>query len=419
MQLQSILRRIHKHPGFVYDRVEWAGRGTEAFHIHVRPRAGAKAICAKCETKRPGYDTLAERLFAFVPLWGIAVYLVYAMRRVDCPTCGVTVEKVPWAQGKQRTTLVYAQFLAGWAKVLSWQEVARRFHTSWDTVFRSVEAIVTWGLAHRCLDGIRAIGVDELAWKAHHKYLTLVYQLDNGCKRLLWIGQDRTKASFHRFFDLLDADGKHRSQQIEFIISDMWKAFLGVIAKRASAAVHILDRFHVEQLLHKALDTVRRQEVRALRAKGKEAVLTKTRWILLKRKRNLTRAQAGRLRELVRINLKSVRAYLLKEQFRRFWSYKSAHWAGRFLDSWTRMAMRSRIEPLKSFAKTLRTHRSLLLNWFRARGVFSQGAVEGFNNKARVTTRKAYGFRSYRHAEIALYHALGDLPEPPCTHRFC
>ncbi len=416
MPIESILRYVHKHPGFVYERVVWGGRMGDVLHVHVRPRAGSRAICSRCDTKRPGYDRLPERSFTFIPLWGIAVLLIYAMRRVDCPTCGVTVEKVPWANGKEHTTLVYAWFLASWAKVLSWQEVARRFRTSWDTVFRSVEAAVTWGLAHRCLDGIRAIGVDELAWKKHHKYLTLVYQLDHGCKRLLWIGKDRTKQSFQGFFDLL---GEARARAITFIISDMWRAFLTVVAQRASAAVHVLDRFHVEQLLHKALDTVRRQEARALRAKGTHTVLTKTRWLLLKRRDNLTRQQAGRLRELVRINLKSVRAYLLKEQFRRFWSYKSPAWAARFLDAWTRMAMRSRIAPLKTFAKTLRDHRDLLLNWFRARQAFSQGAVEGFNNKARVTTRKAYGFRTYRHAEIALYHALADLPEPAFTHKFC
>ena len=417
MPIESILRRVHKHPGFVYERIDWGGRQRDALHVHVRPRAGAKAICSKCNNRRPGYDRLSERLFAFIPLWGIAVFFIYAMRRVDCPTCGVTVEKVPWANGKEQTTLVYAWFLASWAKVLSWQEVARRFRTSWDTVFRAVEAAVTWGLAHRCLDGIRSIGVDELAWKKRPtKYLTLVYQIDHGCKRLLWIGKDRTMKTFHGFFDFL---GEARSQSIVFIISDMWKAFLSVVAKRASAAVHVLDRFHVEQLLHKAVDAVRRQEVRALRAKGDEAILTKTRWILLKRRDNLTRPQAGRLRQLLRINLKSVRAYLLKEQFRRFWSYTSPAWASRFLDSWTHMAMRSRIAPLKTFAKTLRDHRDLLLNWFRARQAFAHGAVEGFNNKARVTTRKAYGFRTYHHAEIALYHALGNLPEPEFTHKFC
>ena len=129
--------------------------------------------------------------------------------------------------------------------------------------------------------------------------------------------------------------------------------------------------------------------------------------------------RAPRLRELVGINLRTVRAYLLKEQFQHFWSYNSFDSAQRFLARWTRMAMRSRLEPFKKFARTLREHQRELLNWFLARGQFAAGATEGFNNKARITTRKAYGFRTYEHAEIALYHALGNLPEPDwLTHRF-
>ena len=159
---------------------------------------------------------------------------------------------------------------------------------------------------------------------------------------------------------------------------------------------------------------------RQLRAAGCHPWLSKTRWLLLKLKRNLTRSQRTRLRDLVSINLKTVRAYLLKEQFQQFWKYVSPTWAGKFLDQWTTMAMRSRLEPFKVFAGTLRRHRALLLNWFRARNAFAAGATEGFNNKARITTRKAYGFRTYEHAEIAMYHALGNLPEPDwLTHKFC
>lgn len=276
---------------------------------------------------------------------------------------------------------------------------------------------VRWGLANRNLDEIRSIGVDELAWKKGHKYVTLVYQIDHGRRRLLHVAKQRTAASFHSFFDML---GEKRAKQILFVASDMWRAFLGVVRQRCWIAVHVLDRFHVAQLLSKAVDTVRRDEARALRASGRHVVLTKTRWLLLKRPKNLTRDERGRLRELVTVNLRSVRAYLLKEAFQHFWSYRSSDYARRFLTRWTTMAMRSRLAPFKKFARTLREHHRELLNWFIARGEFAAGATEGFNNKARITTRKAYGFRTYEHAEIALYHALGDLPEPSwLAHRFC
>jgi len=175
MHVESILRRLQQHPGFVYAKAEWAGTVAHpAIHVHVRPRKGSKGVCSTCFQKRPGHDQLGTRLFAFVPFWGLAVWLVYSMRRVDCPRCGVTVELVPWAAGKMQTTHTLVWFLASWARVLSWKEVPRRFGTSWDAVFRSVEHAVRWGLAHRNLDGIRAIGVDESASKKGHKYLTLV-----------------------------------------------------------------------------------------------------------------------------------------------------------------------------------------------------------------------------------------------------
>ena len=139
---------------------------------------------------------------------------------------------------------------------------------------------------------------------------------------------------------------------------------------------------------------------------------------MLKRKENLTAQQQFRLRDLLRYNLKTVRAYLLKEDFQQIWTYNSPHWAGLFLDFWCSQTMRSRIEPMKKIARTLRTHRKLLLNYFKARKQFSSGVVEGMNNKAKVTMRRSYGFRTFRVLELALYHSLGKLPEPKLTHEF-
>ena len=199
----------------------------------------------------------------------------------------------------------------------------------------------------------------------------------------------------------------------------MWRPYLKVVAKKAGEAVHVLDRFHIMAKINKAIDEVRAKEAKDLRAKGYQPVLTNTRWLLLKRPENLTAKQEPRLAELLQYNLCSVRAYLLKEDFQFFWSDKSPYWAGVFLDRWCTRTLGSRIGPMKKFARTLRGHRALLLNWFRAKRHFSSGTVEGFNNKAKLTMRKSYGFRTYKAAEIALYHTLGALPEPKIAHRFC
>jgi transposase len=416
MQVKTILNRVQKFKSFVYARVQLAGSAEEpVLFVEVVARAHSSPICSSCGHRGPGYDTLKPRLFEFVPFWGIPVFFVYAMRRVDCERCGVTVEAVPWAKGKHTLTDTYMQLLATWAKRLSWQEVAGIFKTSWEKVFLSVEWTVQWGLVHRDMTNINSIGVDEVLWQRGHKYLTVVYQIDAECKRLLWVGKDRSVRTLLRFFREF---GQERSAQLRFICSDMWKAYLRVIAKKANQAIHVLDRFHIAMHMNKAIDEVRAHEARELRAKGLD-VLKHSRWCLLKRPQNLTDMQQAKLADLLRYNLKAVRSYLLKESFRFFWEYVSPHWAGKFLDSWCSKAMRSRIEPMKKVARMLRSHRELLLNWFRAKKAISSGAMEGLNNKLKLTTRKSYGFRTFRAAEIMLYHTLGALPEPECTHKFC
>ena len=145
--------------------------------------------------------------------------------------------------------------------------------------------------------------------------------------------------------------------------------YIRVIRERCSQAVHILDRFHIVAKMNDALDDVRAEEARALTRNGREPVLKKARWCLLKRPDNLTTPQKGRLKELLRYNLKSVRAYLLKEDFQQLWAYSSPIWAGKFLDAWCTTALRSRIEPMKKMARMCRRHRPLILNWFKAKGL--------------------------------------------------
>jgi transposase len=417
MQLQTILNRVQRYKSFVYRQARFRDRDDGlALDVTVQPRANGRPICSGCGRHRPGYDRLPARRFQFVPLWGIAVFFVYALRRVDCPRCGIKVERVPWASGKEQVTTIYQWFLARWAKRLSWQEVAEVFGTSWNTVYRAVTLAVLWGIANRSLEGITSIGIDEIQWRKGHKYLTLVYQIQEGCKRLLYVAAERTENSLRGFFDMLE---KARTAALEFVCSDMWKPYLKVIAERAGQAVHVLDRYHVMAQMNKAIDAVRAAEAKRLKADGHEPVLKHSRWLLLKRPENLTDNQTAKLKELLKYNLRSVRAYLLREEFQRFWEYRSSYWAGRFLRDWCSKVMRSRLEPMKKVARMLRSHEELLLNWFEAKGVVSAGSVEGLNYNAKLTMRKSYGFQTLRGVKIALYHRLGALPEPKFSHKFC
>ena len=420
LNVKTILNRIQHFAGFVYREIRFRGRGSSLrIEIHVEAHAAMAAKCADCQKSAPGYDRLAERSWRFVPLWGIPTHFHYLPRRVECPEHGIGVEHIPWSAGKRPVTLAMMVFLARWARRLSWRETARTFQTSWESVYRSVDWFVQWGLAHRTLEQVKAIGIDEIHWGKglrSENFLTVIYQIDRHCRRLLWVGPRRTQAALRCG---LAALGPEVVRGLRFVCSDMWQPYLRVIATHASHALHILDRFHITSHLNQAVDQVRRAECSRLRGCPQAAKLKRMRWKLLRRGSRVRGHAKRKLWGLLHTKLATGRAWMLKETFDHFWSYRSVSWAATFLDVWCERALRSRIEPMRKIARMLRSHEELILNWFRAKGEISNGPVEGLNNKIRVVTRRAYGFRTYHAMETALYHNLGRLPEPESTHRFC
>jgi transposase len=413
--LTSILRRVLPLKGFCYRWARWEEFSQGVIEIGIEARKGTRARCRCCQKPAPVYDTRREpRRWRFISVWAIAVFLVYRPRRVDCPRCGVHVEYLPWASGKLQLCDALRLFLAQWARLLSWQEVASSFSVSWNDVYASVKWVVRWGLRHRDLNGISALGVDEVS-VGKGKFWTLVYQIDQGARRLLWIGKDRTGRSLKTILCRL---GTPRCQEVRFICSDLWKPYLGVIAKALPAALHILDRFHIRKNLGEAIDQIRRAEVHALARAGLAPLLKKTRSTLLKHRRNWNANDRPRMRDLLGSGLRTLRAFLLLESFEHFWTYSSSTWAGKFLDAWCARVARSHLEPLKKVARTLRAHRHLLLNYFEAKKEFSNSIVEGLNNKLKLTLKRSYGFRTDLARKVALFHALGKLPEPQLTHSF-
>src|ERR1017187_8613539 len=159
MGLLTILNHCHRQRGFVYQHARF-GPDNKTIEVRVRPRQGTAAVCSGCHRPAPGYDHLPERRFEFIPFWGFLVFFLYRMRRVHCRNCGIVVEQVPWSDGKHQSTQAHMLFVA------------------------------RWGLEHRTLESIRAIGVDEIQYAKGHKYLTLVYQIDAGMTRLLWVGKE-------------------------------------------------------------------------------------------------------------------------------------------------------------------------------------------------------------------------------------
>lgn len=367
--------------------------------------------CGRCGHPGKYRDTRPERKFRHVPLWGIPVLLFYSPRRVLCRHCrGIYVESIPWAAGKRRLTKAFACYLATWARLLPWLEVARLFRCSWGTVAAAVDFVVTYGLENRDLAGITHIGIDELSRRKGHQYLTNVYDLK--AKRLIWSGEGRSEETLREFFDFF---GEQRAKQLRGICCDIWMPYINVIEEKAPNAILVFDKFHIIRHLMDAVDQVRRDEVHEKGKQHKE-LIKRTRYLWLKNPWNLTDKQKARLGALEKLNLKINRAYLLKEAFRDFWSYSKPAWAAKYMQKWFWWATHSRLKPMRDFAWFLRRNEENILSYFTL--PIDNGSVEGLNNKAKVVSHRAYGFRSAKTYILNLYHCLGGLPTPKLLHSF-
>jgi len=408
MLVENLIKETVELQGFRVVTVTKVDGGLEA---KLAPDRRHAPRCGVCGHRAPYRDTRPARRFRHVPLWGINVHLVYAPRRVACRRChAVRVEAMPWVSGKRQFTQALMVTLATWARILTWKQVADLFQCAWSTVAAAVDEAVVYGLANRELSDVTHIGIDEISRKRGHVYVTNVYDLKR--RRLLWSGEGRARDTLEAFFDWF---GEARTGQLQGVCCDMWQPYIDVVKARAPQAVLVFDKFHIVQHLSRAVDQVRRDEIRE-KGKAHKELMAKTRYLWLKNPWNLTDKQQARLSELEHLNLKINRAYLLKEAFREFWSYSYAGWAKRYLDRWFWWATHSRLRPMREFAWMLRRHQDDLMNYFRM--PIHNGAVEGLNNKAKVISHKAYGFRTAKNYIRNLYHSMAELPLPKTMHTF-
>lgn len=407
MLLESLIRKTLDVKDHRVKRVE----GDESrLVVHLERKLLHKLPCSCCGERRWCYDTLRQREWQHVPLWGIAVTLVYAPRRVDCPTCGVKVEHIPWGPTKSSLSLPLVILLATWSKLLALNVVAALFGVSWATVASAVKQAVEYGLKHRKTAAVEYLGIDEVSRRKGHVYHTQVYDLAR--KRLLWSKQGREKDVLEAFFREWSPA---RTARLKGICCDMWAPYIDVVREQAPQAVLVFDKFHLVRHLLDAVNRVRKEEAKSLKPNHPE-LLQGTKYIWLKNPWNLTPRQQERLGFLERLNLKINRAYLLKEAFRRLWDCQGQGWAKRYLDKWFWWATHSRLKPLRDFAWLLRRHQEGVLAWFKV--PIDNGATEALNNNAKELSHRARGFRTEKWFTTIMLHGMGQLPLPQTTHIF-
>jgi len=385
MRMTTVLNKLLRMQGLWVRglKIRWE---QQELWVVVEPRWRVHR-CGCCGRRARRRHDRAWRSWRHLDVFGWRCLLRYQVWRVRCPRCGVRTEKVPWAAAGSRFTRDFEQQVAWLAKRCDLTAVTEYFRVSWSSVRRIVDRVVerAWD-ADSALDGLRVIGVDEISYRRHHHYLTVV--VDHASGRVVWAGKDRKAKTLLRFFRAL---GPERAAQLEAISADMWEPYLIVLRRKAPQARIIFDRFHIVRHLNNAVTKVRQQLIREADPQTRRD-LKNTRFPVLKLPSSRTPEDRRVLEEQVRGNRQLYRAMLLKDGFMDLYSYEREGWARRFLNGWLRRAMYSKIEQIKKVARMIRNHLDGVLGWVQWQ--ISNGRLEGMNNRIRLLSHRSFGLHS-------------------------
>lgn len=359
-----------------------------ALVVAVRPR-WQRPRCSHCGRKgRSAYDERGDRRWRHLDFGGVRVELSYGLRRVDCVYCGVVAERVPWsADPVSRFTTEFEEQTAWLAQRMDQTGVQKLMGVAWRSVGRIVERVVARLRPRDDGATLRAIGVDELAYRKQHHYVTLV--TDHGTARMVWGKEGRSAETLAAFFDGLGAE---KCAAIEVVTMDMSGAYIKAVRDKLPQAQIVFDRFHVQRLASDALDETRRSAWREHKGTDEGDGIKHMRWVLLKNRESLKQDEVARLDALEQANAPLYRGYLLKETLGDILGRKQINVMSRELRHWIDDARASGLAAFARAAGTIETHFDGIVAYARWR--VSNGLVEGLNNKARLLTRRAYGFHS-------------------------
>lgn len=373
-----------------------------AIEIEVRRRADAKPRCSTCGRLMGGTPILRRHRWRHLDLMRRMTFLVADIREARCPVHGRRLERVPWATPGARHTRRFDEHVASLVQVADRSAAARMFRVAWRTVGGIVERVVGERLSRRRLNGLVAIGVDETSYKRGHRYLTVVSCLVTG--KVVWVGEGSTAETLGRFFAEL---GPYRSRKLAVVAMDMSEAYQKAVREHAPQAEIIFDRFHVVQLLLKAVDEVRREQCRALHAEARRAIKG-ARFAFLRNPKHYTDKDYLVVAQIQRSNNRLARLYQRRVDFEALWDCRDEHEARHYLMSWTRSALLSRLEPLRRVAHTMRKHIDGILAYFRYDHT-TNAVLEGTNNKIKLIIHRAFGFHSVKALLSMVYLCCSGL----------
>jgi transposase len=383
----TLLKKILPFTRLILNQVRQTDDGSIVVEAAIRGRPR----CATCGIKRPIHESSSEPVrWRHLDLGCQRLYIKATTRRVSCRKCGtIAVEQIPWAPPGSRFTYHFEDVVAWLAKRTDKTATREMMGIDWKTVGRIIERVVSRRRDPVDLTNLRAISVDEISYRKGHHYLTLVVDIEKG--RVIWGKEGKSSETLEAFFDEV---GEESCAKIEHCAIDMGAAYIKAVEAKLPHATLVFDRFHVQSLVSDAVDEVRREQWRGTaRGSDERKELRHARYSLLKNPWNLTPKQQDALATLQASNKSIYRAYLLKESFADIFRHLfTVDTARKKFKAWTSWASRSRLEPFVRVARTVRKHFAGILAYFETG--YTTSMSEGFNNKARLATRRAYGFHS-------------------------
>ena len=384
------------------ERVELdVGKGHVEVYVGHAP--GQRFACPECGQELAVYDHLDERVWRHLDSMQFLTYLHARPPRVSCSQHGVKQVRLPWAEPGGRFTHLFEALGITVLRATNVKRAAQILRVSWDEAWHIMERAVMRGRAAKGRSMPSLLGVDEKAIAKGHSYMTLVCDLQ--AATVEYIGEERREASLAAYFEAFPQTSR---EQVEAISLDMWPAYINACQASVPGADHkmVFDRFHIMRHVLEALDKVRKREHKTLMSQG-DSRLAKSKYLWLYSEENLPQRSKEHFQAIKSMELKTARAWALKESLRQLWNYQTAGWAQRFWQRWYFWAAHSRLAPMIEAAKLIARHLPNVLTYFKHR--ITNAVAEGLNSKIATVQKRACGYRNPDHFKIAVYFHCGGL----------
>lgn len=380
-------------------------RQDKELHLDVKPyKNGCR--CPECQRRcRIVRHSNEPRCWVDITIIGMRVILYYAPKEIECPTHGRLQEEIPWAAAHARSTYRLEYRICGLCQIMTQKAAAGILALATSTLSDALHRIITRVRAQHRIRGLVTLGVDEISYCKGHKYATIVYDLDRSC--VVWVGKGKGRETIDRFFRESLSDGQKK--RVQWASCDMSRTYIQAIKDHCPNATLVIDRFHLVKALNEAVDEVRKEEWRKLGVDERKAIKG-LRWMLGMHARNRTKGDTRFLNALRNSNRRIHRAWVLKDEFDHFWSFRYPAAAERFLKHWMTTALKSRIPSLRAFVGTLKNHFDNIITFIQR--PLTNAVAEGINRIIKIVKNRASGFRGLESFADLIFLTVGDVNIP-------